>query len=813
MIFAALCIVLLSVPAFAGAVISWFDLYPIHFYPADDNDGIPESGAGYITYPASCNWFVREKEDSFSFDFLDAQAAQLKSLGLSGSIICEVNPLYHASAPWLSAKCLEAGETVKNQNGGVSPQPAISSPVFLREQKKLVEAWMEHLASIDPENRIKYVHPGAEWWFNVYERYGDTDVAAFRNWLRNKYKNLSALNAAWNSAFVSFDEVTPPVVQFTGNGVSGSRGQSVVTDSALGDCQAAYIYGPLLGGPGNAKQLIPAASDGEYTLSFEVKTEGLKGCACAEVEFSNADNSAFVVFKGSPFVREQDSDWHTVSCAIKAPAAAGYMNVQLELMGRGKVSFRNFALTDANGKQLSKPLSEWNEVVWSGSGQSFSRDGEVCVIENRSVPGHYKNEDAAVYDWTVFWYGHAAKWINYTHRLFKECSRGRKTVSYLTHAFAWGVEWDTVAATAISLDRVLMDSGAIDEIGLQVCSADGDDFRITCALDTARKYKKPLWAVDLVDFTSGVYIGEWYINKMAQNAVASGAHGLVYCGWNLKHLTDDYSYKNHVSAEALGRINSLAENGINILEGKKAPREAAIVYTNLPASSNDAAGYKNSPFSFMGWYKILKACMVNVDVVSLAELEKRPGLLAGYKYVVVPDCPYISDKARKEIMRDPDKVYFGGRFGLFSETGSPLKPLSPETREDLGEKYCGILERDTHAGNTPPLLLWGEETAERAATLHKGIETLRPRLKKAGVALPFEGGNMYIHATRWQNGKETVYYLVNQKKTGAFHLSMPYRTGMTVLKDGKEFLPQERGGRTEIGSFDTSCIVRIPNEK
>ncbi len=800
---------LLTGPLWAGPVISWFDLYPIHFYPENDNDDIPRSGAGFITYPASCNWFVREKEDSFNYDFLDAQIRQLEKLGLKGSIICEVNPLYYSAAPWLSVKCAEAEETVRDQNGSVSGQPSIASPIFNREQRLLAEAWMAHLDREDRQRRIEYVHPGAEWWFNVYERYGLPDIAAFRDWLKAKYTTTERLNRAWQSGFEGFDRVTPPVAVLSGNGVSDLKDYSLSADAAYGDCKAGFIYGPLLGGPDNAPQLIAVEGGKRYTISFDVRTERLKGAVYCEAEFSDSDNTAFVIFKGLPFVRDYDSDWRRVSGEMTAPASAGYMNIQLGLLGSGTARFRNVSVTDEAGRELAKPLREWNDVSWSGSGQEFLREEDVSSVVNAPGEPPYRNDDTAVYDWTCFWYEYAAGWINNTHRLFKDNAHGRKTVSYLTNAFAWGVEWDSVAATAISLDRVLMDSDAIDETGLQVCSCDGDDYRITCALDTARKYNKPLWAVDLVDFTSGVHTGEWNINKMAQNAVASGAHGLVYCGWDLKHLTDDYSYKNHLPVETLEEINRKAAAGIKALEGKKAPRECALIYTNLPASSNDTGGYKNSPFSFMGWYKILKACLVNVDIISLYELEKKPGILKGYKFVLVPHCPYITKGAREALRRYSGTVYYGGPFGLFSETGEALAPSVREDGEDLGAEYCGVLERGTHAGNTPPLFLWGEETPRRSELLSRGIDTLRNAIKKAGIRLPFETDDPYLNATRWQNGRETVYYFVNQRKTGGFNLSMPYYSQVSVIKDGQEEAVSNNGDRIDIGSFDTSCIIRI----
>ena len=108
----------------------------------------------------------------------------------------------------------------------------------------------------------------------------------------------------------------------------------------------------------------------------------------------------------------------------------------------------------------------------------------------------------------------------------------KTTVSYLTYSFAFPAEWDYTQQVAIAPDEVARRGRDIDVFGMQLCSADGDPYRATCCLDVVRKYGKPMWVVDLVDFTSGVHIGLPAMEKATQ-VIAHGAEGIVYCGWHL----------------------------------------------------------------------------------------------------------------------------------------------------------------------------------------------------------------------------------------------------------------------------------------
>lgn len=818
-------LILFSIGTFANPIVSWFNLYPIYFYPESDNQEVHASGANYLTFPASANWSVRAKKDVYDYSFIDSQIKFLYDYQINGSIISEINPLFTQSAPWLIDEVVKNNQNTKNSDGTPSTYPSILSPIFLKEEEEYAKNWLAHVNEKDPEMKIKYIHPGAEWWFMPNERYGDLDIAAFKNWLKNRYKTIDKLNNRWQSNYKTFDEVNTPKIDIIGNGVSNMKGQSVTIDSTFGDAQASLVSSPLLDKNYPSEKLIHYRAGREYLLRISVKSQGVYGGAYAECAWSNTDATGLTSISGTNFVRGTSDKWVNYEQKMTAPQSEnGIVYILLKLVGHGKVLFDNIEFIDMetnknlllNGDFESDQT--WLNVTWSGKeNASYSylteNNSKIACIEVAPKNSPYKNVDAAIYDFQEFWYTHAADYINKTHGFFKKYDKKRKMVSYLTQAFNFGVEWDGVAYTAISPDYVGLQGKNIDELGLQVCSADGDDFRITSGLDLMRKYNKRLWGVDLVDFTSGVYIGEWYINKMTQNAVCSGAEGIVYCGWNLYHMVDDYSYKHHVAIEDLNKITTNAKVGIEAIENHKAIKEAAIIEPILPASSNDINGYKNNPFSFMGWYKILKSTCWNTDIITFKEIENNPNILKGYSFVLVPDCRYISETAAKAISNIKSKVFFGGDFGEYNEIALPYNNKYTSAATDYGYLYSGELTRNTHAGNTPPLLLWGEETKERIKTKTEAIGKLNDFINKLKLKNSIKTNNININCTKYKRNNETVYYIVNQledNNNSGIEITVKNKKNYDLILDGiKQTNIPIKDSKIILPSFITSCVVTV----
>ncbi|WP_439564615.1 beta-galactosidase [Microcella sp.] len=89
-----------------------------------------------------------------------------------------------------------------------------SSPIYrdraIRLVEKLAERYGEHPA-------LEMWHINNEYACHVAECYCDVSAEAFRGWLRERYVNVDAVNAAWGTDFWSqrygsFDEILPPRV-------------------------------------------------------------------------------------------------------------------------------------------------------------------------------------------------------------------------------------------------------------------------------------------------------------------------------------------------------------------------------------------------------------------------------------------------------------------------------------------------------------------------------------------------------------------------------------------------------------------------
>ena len=393
-------------------------------------------------------------------------------------------------------------------------------------------------------------------------------------------------------------------------------------------------------------------------------------------------------------------DWTRISATFPAPHEAGRAWVLLKLMGSGTVAwddvdFREAASADNTapnpGLEVgSEQPAAWRFQNWSGGKQldaqwarqrRTNRRDRVCRSKSRWTDPQtrgYRNVDAAVYDWAVFWNETAADYINRMARLVKGCDPTRKTVTYLTYSFAYPAEWDYSQYYAIAPDEVAMRGRDIDVFGLQVCSADGDPYRVTACLDLVRKYGKPMWAVDLVDFTSGVQIGYPALDRVTQSAIQHGARGIIYCAWHIPSVLD-YSFHPRLAPADIRQMLTDARAAAAIMEGLTVCPRAALVQPILPASPNDLEGFKNDFRSFIGWYKLLEGVRETFDVVTLREISLGAADLDRYRYIVVPDCAYLQEDVVCRLdayVQRGGHLMTAGRFAERNETGRTLPPSS-----------------------------------------------------------------------------------------------------------------------------------------
>ena len=684
-----------SPPRTSDTPIGWCCFYPSSMWAWMQ---LPDSAATILSVCAG-GWGMVPAEGTYDFSAFDRQLAYAQRHGLKLALIQEINPVY--APAWLRAKAKASGQVVVNAAGVAGEQPTLTSAVFREAQEELVRRFVAHVQQADTTGTVTCYHPGAEWWFPLHERYNPAEIERFRQWLANRYQTVERLNATWDSQYATFSAVpAPPLEMMLSGRQKTGLGPLVALDDGSQHCSwstPAATDPNARPGPDTYSAVIPGKS---YTVSAWVKTEDVRGYGVfLEVAWVRAAGGPPVLIDTGASLRGTH-DWTQISATFPAPHEAGRAWVLLKLMGSGSVAWDDIDFREAGERRkhgaqsragsgfratgrLAFPELEWREATGCAVGASAA-DGpegsclQVKVPRDGPQTRGYRNVDAAVYDWAVFWNETAADYINRMSRLVKSCDPTRKTVTYLTYSFAYPAEWDYSQYYAIAPDEVAMRGRDIDVFGLQVCSADGDPYRVTACLDLVRKYGKPVWAVDLVDFTSGVQIGYPALDRVTQSAIQHGARGIIYCAWHIPSVLD-YSFHPRMAPADIRQMLTDARAAAAIMEGLTVCPRAALVQPILPASPNDLEGFKNDFRSFIGWYKLLEGVRETFDVVTLREISLRGR----------PSRPVSLHRGSRL------RIYPGGRCSAARRVRSARRAL------DDGRSICRTRRDRSHASAVP----------------------------------------------------------------------------------------------------------------
>ena len=178
---------------------------------ATDARLMAEAGVGFATVGVFSWALLEPDQDRFDFGWLDRVLDLLHAQGIAVDLATGTA----SPPPWLSRRY---PETLPTDHDGHRLWPGSrqawcpSSPVFRERALSLVEAIATRYAG----------HPALAMWHVSNELgchnlrcYCDVSAAAFRDWLRRRYGDLEALNAAWGTTFWSqhygeWDEVLPP---------------------------------------------------------------------------------------------------------------------------------------------------------------------------------------------------------------------------------------------------------------------------------------------------------------------------------------------------------------------------------------------------------------------------------------------------------------------------------------------------------------------------------------------------------------------------------------------------------------------------
>ena len=431
------------------------------------------------------------------------------------------------------------------------------------------------------------------------------------------------------------------------------------------------------------------------------------------------------------------------------------------------------------------------------------------------------NQVAAANDWTSYWNDTAADYINSLGDMVKRMDPSRPTVSFLTLAWAHAAEWDYVNWSQVRLDSAAKLSNGLDILGMQLCFNSGDSLRITAGLDLARKYGKPMWDMDLLDFVKGVASGTDNHLRNTHTAIQHGASSIFYCCWN--GAKDFNFYPDWPIADIHNMVNQ-ARKALEIINDATLVVDGAIVNPIVCSAPGDPLFGRNDVRSFMGWYKILERIPTTIDVVTLREIEHDWAQINQYRWILIPDCPCLSNETINRLTEYAAKgglLIRGGRFGIFNENGVPYDTFVTPGGGllDYGVKYAGAdLPRRVYAGDTPPQMIWREETSQYQTILANALQALKesgvPESLDESIAIDLHGKD--VRSSLFKHKQYKLVYLVNMEPTPADHINLVLQDKMlrvtkvfTDLDDMGPLNTDQDESDQELPQFVTSCIVQI----
>lgn len=419
---------------------------------------------------------------------------------------------------------------------------------------------------------------------------------------------------------------------------------------------------------------------------------------------------------------------------------------------------------------------------------------------------------AVACDWASFWYRTAADTIERLAALTKEIDPIRPTVSYLTFGWSQVAEWDYVDWSCMRTDHILARSRSHDAHGLQLCFARGNTFRLTAGLDLARKYGKPVWDWDLLDFVDGVRAG-WEVHEKATHAaIQHGADALFYCCWN---GAKDFEFYPDWPIAAIARMTRDARQAMMLTQRYRVVADGALLNPMVPGAPSRELFGRNRVNSLMGWYHLLERLTHGFDIVTLDEVEQGWADLSRYRWLMIPDCAYCSDAVIEVIerfRRAGGRVVSGGRYATHMDTGEHRRQRTMVSVRlpDWGREYAGEYNnRQGDAGDTPPQMIWRSETLSHRQTL----ATVRAALPRAlGVQTECAvHTEQDVRGVLRRDGARRLLYLVNHELNWADGVQVHWRNTtperVRVVADGRSGTGKVTDRAVTLPKWRSSCII------
>ncbi len=479
---------------------------------------------------------------------------------------------------------------------------------------------------------------------------------------------------------------------------------------------------------------------------------------------------------------------------------------------------QRYAHIDVLNARWNSRIGDWSEVPAPLVRQTDypyaqNRRGLAGVaVEFPGVTDPPRGLTAVAVDWAGFWYATAAQTIERLAALTREIDPSRPVVSYLTFGWAQVAEWDYVDWSCMRTDHILARSRSHDVHGLQLCFARGDTFRLTAGLDLARKYGKPVWDWDLLDFVDGVRAG-WEVHEKATHAaIQHGAEALFYCCWN---GAKDFEFYPDWPVATIARMTRDARQALKLTQRYRVAVDGALLDPIVPGAPGDELFGRNRVNSLMGWYHLLERITWGFDMVTLDEIENGWVDLSRYRWLLIPDCACCSDAVTEIIerfRRAGGRVIAGGRYATHTERGEVRRRRVAVSAKlpDWGRQYAGEYNnRQGDAGDTPPQMIWRRETLSHRETL-AAVRHVLPGL--LGVRPICElHTDQDVRGVLWRDNRRWLLYLVNHELSLAEGVTLRWPGAapgrVTVVTDGRSGSAKLTHRVLPLPNWRSSCII------
>jgi len=599
----------------------------VSHYPVLKNgaDLMPYTENSVIAFrPAEWSRTEPEKNE-FHFDDIDDMLNYAEKYDLYCIPMIEIDPCH--TPKWLLKEIKARGEIQKDAAVYPFNEPALHSEYFRKRMRITIKKIIEYMKKKDVNNRIAGYIAGAEWWYILGGRYQKVDIDAYKKWLKKKYNNdIKALSKAWGENLKSFDDAEPVRAAYTSGFKNGeNRGTANCPVRDYDKFTQVFIKGDKKYKINTRKPLVFKAkiktenvSNGGVTLLMKAHSKLSAMALLYSDTINGTHNWTDLVLDGYPLPPERDE-----------------VEVEIHFNGSGEVWLDSLYLGPEDGSKnlldnpdfelgkdtpenwiLNNSSSEGKYKIELVNGKGFNNsrcikisNSELSVPRKKSDPYINRQWD----DFQEFGHESSKEIFDFIGSCIKEIDRKNPVISYGTVLFPFFWGWDELQC-GIHLYSVAKMKN-MDYLGMQLPSHGGDFHPITCPIDIARRYDKPLYVMDLLDWTAGPEIGFDKMMRVAHATLQHGANGfLTYC-WFAPG--GDYKFFTKWTFEELRKFNVDSRIARKFTQGKKINPDMLLIMPLLETTWTDPNGIKNDPDDFVGWYKMLIQSQHYFDVALL----------------------------------------------------------------------------------------------------------------------------------------------------------------------------------------------------